>query len=164
MQSKLAAIFQGPPTALESEAIDNLANGFTAFFLDATVAAVPALSGPLAGPEAQFRAAAVGLSAPGQSAARVQAAISAYWAAAMLAAPTIWVTVPVILPGSGLVPPGLGGIAAALSSVFATNVASGADLATASANAAAALMPTQAGATVTLSPPPPGGTPAVPVV
>ena len=163
-QAKLALVFQGPPVATEPEVIDVLASRFLDFFLDSTVAGSPALSGPLAPAELAFRAAAVGLSQPGQSASRVQAAISAFWTAALAVAPTVWVTIPPILPGSALPPPGLGGVSAALSSVFAVNLASNADLATASANAAAAVMPTQLGATVTLSPPPPGGTPGVPVL
>ena len=163
-QAKLELVFQGPPTVVESEVIDVLASRFLDFFLDSTVSGAAAVPGPLAPAEAAFRAAAVGLSVAGQSASKVQAAISAFWTAALAAAPTVWVTIPVILPASGTPPPTLGGVTAALTSVFATNLSSEADLATASANAAAAVMPTQLGATVTLSPPPIGGTPLVPVL
>lgn len=163
-QAKLELVFQGPPTVIESEVIDILAARFLDFFLDSTVAGSPALPAPLAAAELAFRAAAVGLSQTGQSASRVQAAISAFWTAALAVAPTVWITIPPIVPGSATPPPGLGGVSAALSSVFAVNLASDADLPTASANAAAAVMPTQLGATVTLAPPPPGGTPLVPVL
>ena len=163
-QAKLEAMFAGPPVATEAAAIDFMAQQFVAFFLDATVVAVPALPAPLAGPEAQLRAGLVGMSVAGQAAVRMQAGITAFWTAAMLVAPTIWVTVPVILPASGVIPPGLGGLAASLSGVFASNTASKADLATASSALGAAIYAAQLGATVTLSPPPPGGTPLVPVL
>lgn len=163
-QAKLELVFQGPPVITEPEVIDVLAARFLDFFLDSTVAGSPALPAPLAAAELAFRAAAVGLSQPGQSASRVQAAISAFWTSALAVAPTVWVTIPPILPGSALPPPTLGGVSAALSASFATNQASNADLATASATAAAAVMPTQLGGTVTLSPPPGGGTPGIPIL
>ena len=163
-QSKLAAMFNSPPVATEAEAIEALASGFTDFFADSAVSGSPAVLASLAGAEASFRAAAVGLSSSGQSASRIQAAISAFWATAMASAPTIWVTVPVILPGTGVVPAGLTGIAAALSASFAANMAANSDASTAADAIAAAIFPFQIGATVTLSPPPVGGTPLVPVL
>ncbi len=164
-QSKLEAVFLGSNAATESEALDFMAVQFTAFFADATVATAPAVLAALSTPEAQFRAALVGMSSLGQGAARLQAAISAFWVSAMTLAPTIWpTTVPIIVPASGIIPPSLGTISAALSSVFASNLASNASQAVASAALGAALMPTQLGATVTLAPPPPGGTPLIPVL
>ena len=165
-QAKLELVFQGPPTVVESEVIDILATRFNDFFLDSTVALAPVVPAALiaSNAEVNFRAAAVGLSQTGQSAAKVQAAISAYWAAVLAVAPTIWLPTPLIAPASALPPPTLGGVSAALSSVFATNLSTDADLATASANAAAAVMPTQVGGAVTLLPPPPSGTPGVPIL
>ena len=163
-QAKLELVFQGAPAITEQDAIDILADRFLDFFLDSTVTGASAVQGALAAAETAFRAAAIGLSQAGQSAAKVQSAISAFWTAALASAPTVWVTIPLIVPGSGTPPPTIGGISAALTSVFASNQSANANLATASAAAATAIMPTQLGATVTLSPPPPGGTPGVPIL
>lgn len=164
MPAKLGAVFAGPPVPTEAEAIDYMAGAFTDFFSDAVVAGIAALPAPLAPAELAFRAAAVGLSQPGLGAAKIQAAITAYWTAAMLAAPAVWITVPPIVPASGLLPPGLGGIAAAMASVFPVNNVKGITLSQASTNLGAAVLPTQSGATVTLGPPPPSGTPGIPVL
>ena len=163
-QSKLEAMFAGPPIATEAGAIDFMAQSFLDFFLDATVAGSPAVLAALAPADAAFRLAAVGLSVANQGAARMQAAMTAFWTAALLAAPTVWITVPPIVPASGLLPPGLAGMAGSLGPVFANNVATKADLPTASAALGAAIFAAQSGATVTLAPPPPGGTPLVPVL
>lgn len=164
-QSKLEALFAGPPVPTEPEAIDFMAGAFTDFFSDATVVGAPAVLATLvapSGPEDQMRAALVGISAPNAGAAKLQAGMTAYWTAAMLVAPTVWPTAaPPIVPGSGIVPPGLGTLGASLAPVFAQNIATSADSATASAALGAAIIAAMSGATVLLSP---GTNPPVPVL
>ncbi len=155
MQSKLEGIFQSPPVDTEAEAISFMASAFTTFFLDATVAGVPALPSPLAPAEAAMAASLVGMSAPGAAAGLIQAGITSYWATALLSAPAIWIAVPPIVPASGVPPAGLGGVAAAMGPVFASNISGAVDNATASAALASAIFPlVTVGATVTVSPPP----------
>jgi len=163
-QTKLAAMFTGPPTAIESEVIDFMAIKWLDFFSDSTVAGSGAIPSALSGADAAFRSSAVGLSVSGQGAQKMQDAMSAFWAAAMASAPSVWITVPTIVPGTGIVPPGLSGMVSSLSPVFASNTSGSVDTAAAAANLASAIIAAQSGATVTLGPPPPGGTPLVPVL
>lgn len=166
-QSKLAEMFQGPPVATEQAAIDFMAAKFTEFFSGSEVATAGVEDDSLDTSEAAFRAAMVGASVIGQGAQKIQDAITAFWTTAMLAAPTIWLPTPLITPASGIIPSTLGTIASLIVPVGANNVATSASTAAASAALAAAIMPTQVGvvgATVTLAPPPPGGTPLTPVL
>ena len=163
-QSKLELMFAGPPVATEAEAIDYMATSFMTFFLDSTVIAAAAVEAQLATADTNFRAALVGMSATGAGAAKITAAITAFWTAAMLSAPTVWITVPVILAGTGIIPPALAGMTALLVGVFATNVSGKKSKEDAAAALGSAIMSAMSGATVTLSPPPPGGTPLTPVL
>lgn len=156
--TKLAVVFKGS-AATEQEAIDHIANAFHAFFLDTTVNAAPAVEAALvtAGAEADLRAALVGLSSSGGF-TKLQTAITAYWAAAMAAAPLVWVTAPLI--STGAVPAGLTGLTAAIVSTSGANSLVGVTIEQAANNIAAAVLPTMAGAVVVLLPVPPG-TPGV---
>jgi len=162
--SKLGDLFTGQ-FATESEAITYMVDSFVSFFSDATVAGAPAAPAALVGPgspAALMEAALAGLSQPGAGAGKLQAGFTAFWTQAMLVAPTIWPTAaPPIVPASGIIPAGLGSISGSLAPAFASNTATKADTATAKAALAAALLPTQLGATVLLSP---GTNPPVPVL
>jgi len=145
------------PQDTEAAAISNLATAFDTYFQGATVAGIPVTPGSTAGAKAAMSGALVGISAPGAGAAKIQAGIIAYWGAVVPAAVTIWVTVPPII--SATPPPGLAGIAAAITPVFASNQAGDLPLATAANNVANAIHPTQLGGIAVIGPPPPGGTP-----
>lgn len=163
VQATLASGLQAmTPTDTESVAIDAFADAFESYFAGASVLGIPA--GSLAAPKAAMKAAMVGLSAPNGAAAAIAAGVLAFWTTLAPLATTIWAgTIGPIIPPA-VPPPGLGGIAAAVQAVFTANRAGGASLAAAAASVAAALHPTQLGATVNLGPPPPGGTPLVPIL
>lgn len=163
-KSILEDMFLGPSVLTEAEAIDYMAEKFLAFFLDSTVSGSAAAPAALVAADIAFRAALVGMSEGGLGAVRLQSAILAFWASALVSAPTVWVTVPVIVPASGIPPVGLSGIAVALSGVFASNISSNASQSAAASALADAIFPSQQGGTVTLSPPPPGGTPLTPIL
>ena len=113
-------------------------------------------AGSLASARTAMEVALVGMSATGAAAAKIQAGITAFWGVVAASAATIWTMVPPVPPPTGATPPaGLSGIAAALTSVFATNTSSEADLDTAATNVANAIHPTQLGGIALIPPPPP---------
>src|SRR6478752_6427094 len=89
------------PTPVEATAITNFTNAWATYFAGVSVTGVPV--GSLA-------------------AAKTQAGITAFWGVIVTSGPTLWVLTPsvitVVTP-----PPTLGGIAAALTAVFASNAA-----------------------------------------
>ena len=88
------------------------------FFYEAESNGVPVSAGSLAIPQASMESAMTGLSTAG--AAAIQSGITAFWAALLPA---------LVFPGATVItpPPGLGGIAALLTSTFAANTSAKAD-------------------------------------
>lgn len=142
------------PVDNEPDAINNFAAAWETYFKDAAVLGVPTTPGSLSGAIGSMKGALVGMSATGAGAAKIAAGITAFWSTVAGAAATIWVTAPP--PTGATPPPGLGGIAAALSAAFAANMAGDLALADAANAVAAAIHPTQLGG-IALVPPPPAG-------
>ncbi len=142
------------PVGDEPGAIDNLASAWENYFADASVLGIPTTVGSLAAATTAMKGALVGLSVAGAGAAKLQAGIVAFWGVVAVSAATIWLTVPP--PLSATPPPGLAGIAAALTPVFASNAAGSLSLADSANAVAAVLHPLQLGG-IALIPPPPAG-------
>lgn len=142
------------PTDTESVAIDTFAAAWEAYFDGATVAGVPVTVGSYAAALTALRGGLVGVSADGAGPAKIQAAITSFWASVATLAPTMWAIAP---PPTGATPPaGLGGIAAALTTVFASNASGDLSLVDAANAVAAAIHPTQLGGICVLPAPPTG--------
>jgi len=127
------------PVETEAEAIANFVSAWDAYFAGASVNGVPATPGSYAAGLAAMQGAMTGLSAPNGGSVAIQAGITAFWSAIAGLATGIWLTAPVVLVPPIVPPPGLGGISAALTSVFTSNTSGSVDLATAANNVAAAL-------------------------
>jgi len=108
------------PTPVEATAITNFTNAWATYFAGASVTGVPV--GSLAAAKSAMQGALVGMSLANAGAAKIQAGITAFWGVIVTSGPTLWVLTPsvitVVTP-----PPTLGGIAAALTAVFASNAA-----------------------------------------
>lgn len=121
IQATLASGLQNlAPVDVEASAAQNFADAWETYFMGASVAGVPV--GSLAAAKSAMVGALTGMSAPGGGAAIIQAAITSFWGVVTASASTLWVIPPNVVP-SATPPPGLGGIAAALSAVFASNSA-----------------------------------------
>lgn len=146
LASELLVIAQSHP-ASEAAAISDFADAFHNYMVESTVAGVPMVASLGLAAKALMIAAMTGLNTA--SAAAIQAGVLAYWGGLNVAGvwgPTITPTTP---------PAGASGLAAALTTVFATNTSGKLDE-TASTNAiAAAWHPTMLGGLATL----PGPTP-----
>lgn len=139
------------PVATEAEAITNFTNAWEIYFKDASVLGESTATGTLTTAITAMQGAMTGMSTTG--AAAIQTGITQFWTTITPLAPTIWVTVPVVV--SIVSPTGLSGIAAALIPVFLANTVGGLSLID-SANAIAAVIhPLQLGgiATITGTPP-----------
>lgn len=140
------------PTQSEATGIQRFTDAFRTYFEGATVDGIVAVPATLVAPANAMAAAMVGVSASGAGAAKIQAGIVAFWASVAAAAATVWPGHgPVVI--SATVPPGLAGLAAALTTVFAANVTARASLADASAAIAAVIHPLQLGGIAAVGPP-----------
>ena len=126
------------PTGVEATAINALATAWDTYFQGASVTGVPITAGVTATAKTAMMGALAGMSVPNAGAAKIQAGITAYWATLVPLFATLWVIPPNVVTAL-TPPPTLAGIAAALTSVFASNTSSQATLAQAAANVAAAL-------------------------
>jgi hypothetical protein len=104
-----------------------------------------------------MRAALTGITTADNAATTIQTAIIAFWGVVAGSAATIW---PPAL--SATPPPGVGGIAAALNGVFASNTAGDLALAAAAQLVATAIHGTQSGA-IAIYPPPPANVGPMPI-
>lgn len=144
------------PVNTESEGISNWMTAWENYFGGATVLGIPVTPGSLAGSLSAMQSAMVGINSAGDGGAVIQAAIIAFWDVVIVAAPSIWVTAPLIL--SMTQPPNLSTIGAALNATFASNISGKLSLENSAAAVAATLHPTQLGAIATITPPQPGVT------
>lgn len=103
--------------SVESQAAEALANVYDGYFLEATANGVPITAGSTDTAKAAFQSALVGMS-EGGGAAKIGSAVSDYWSAIVLAASSVFSGCTAITP-----PPNLGLISAAISLVFAQNIA-----------------------------------------
>lgn len=142
------------PTDDETTAIDNFASAWEDYFSDASVAGVVTTPGTLTAAVTALKGGMTGVS-NGDAATLIQSAITTFWAVVGGSAATIWVTAPPVL--SVTPPPGLTGIAAALTAVFAANTSGELDLAACADAVAAALHTTQTGGIAAQGPPPTSG-------
>jgi hypothetical protein len=151
-------------TDQESVAAMRFATAFDDYFQGASVLGIPCIPGTTAPAKAAMMADLVGISDPDMAAAKIQAAIQTYWNTVAPLATAVWAgTVGPIIPPA-IAPPGLGGIESAVQAAFDANTAGGLSLAASAATVAAAIHLTQLGGMVNLGPPPPGGTPNVPIL
>lgn len=103
----------------ENEAATAWASAFHTYFKEALAGVGgPVIEAGLVDCQAAMSTALAGMSQVGQGALKLQAGILAYWGAIIPA--TAWATCTLVTP-----PPGLTGLAAALTTVFATNQAEG---------------------------------------
>lgn len=127
-QGKLASqLLHLTPAATEAQAIATLVGAYSTFAADAEAAGVPVTAAGVALGSAAMQAALVGVSAPGAGASVLTSAVQAFWAA---------VAGGVAASFSGataVVPPPHAGLQALLEATFASNLASRASLADATA-------------------------------
>ena len=138
------------PTDDEAAAIAAFADAFEKY-MEGSGAPAPAIPGSFAGAKSSMKGAMTGLSADGGGAAAISAGIAAFWGVVAGAAASIW---PPAL--SATPPPGIGGVAGALTPVFAANTAGSLDLAASAQAIALAIHPTQLGGIAIHLPPPAG--------
>lgn len=127
------------PTESESAAISAIVAAWDSYFAGATVNGVAATPGSYAAGLSAMQSALAGMSADGAGAAKLAAAVTAFWSGIAALATTIWVTAPVVLVPPIVPPPGLGSLAAALGSAFAASASGSSSLADSAAAVAAAL-------------------------
>ncbi len=108
------------PTSSEATAIQNFSNAWETYFLGASVSGVPTVPAALAAAKSAMIGAMTGLSVAG--AAAIQSGVTAYWGGVASAFAAIWIIPPSVVVAA-IPPPGLGGIAASLAPVFASNSA-----------------------------------------
>jgi hypothetical protein len=138
-----AALASMTPVDNEAQAVQSFVDAWDTYFSLSGVMGVPTNPGSLQGALSAMQGAMTGMSADGAGAASIQAGITAFWGVVATSSPTIWTTVP---PNtSATPPPGLGGIAAAVSAVFTANVQGKLSLAAAASALANAVHPTQLG-------------------
>jgi len=142
------------PVDNEPDAINNFAAAWEIYFKDASVLGIATTPGSLSSAISAMKGSLVGMSVNGAGAAKIAAGITSFWGVVAGAAASIWVTAPP--PTGATPPPGLGGIAAALTAAFAANTAGDLSLADAANAVATAIHPTQLGG-IALIPPPPAG-------
>jgi hypothetical protein len=148
-----------------SAAIDVFASAFVDYFGGASVLGIPANAGVIGGaPKTAMIAAMSGLNSIDGAAQAIQDGVTAFWNAVLPLALTVWPgTVGPIIPPA-IAPPGLAGIASAVQAAFDANTAGGLSLSACASAVASAIHGTQAGGLVNLGPPPPPGTPNVPIL
>lgn len=139
------------PTSEEALAIDAMVTAWESYFSAAMAGPIPVVPGSLSAALATLRGALSGMSSANAGAGKIQSAISAFWATVAGSAGSIW---PAAI--SATPPPGLGGIAGALSGIFAANTSGSIPLSTAANNIANAIHPLQLGG-IAVFPPPPAG-------
>lgn len=158
-QAKLSDMFKSlTPTTDYTVAAARISSGFQTYFAEATVLGIGIGSvGLLAPCKAAMDVALLAAMAPRNNAAGAfQSGITAWWGAVPAVAAVLWVGEPPMAPPvlSATPPPGLSGIAAALSTVFAANRAGGLNLPSASDAIAAVLHPLMLGGLAGRGPPP----------
>lgn len=141
LASGLAALV---PAQTEAEAVTRIVDAWDAYFAGASVNGIPAVSGSYAAGLTAMQGALSGISVANAGAQKLQDGILAFWNAIVGLAPSIWITAPVVLVPPAIAPPGISGIAAALTPVFASNTSSNADLVTAT-NSIATVLHTNGG-------------------
>jgi hypothetical protein len=150
------------PIGSEPTAIARLSSAFDAYFREATVGGVPLVPATIAPGLAALQAALVGMSLTSAGAPQLAAAVTAFWTAQLALSTSMWITAPVTLVPPTITPPaGLVYLSAALSSVFASNVAGGLSLGACCDAIAGAIHTACSGATVLGSVPPASPAPLV---
>lgn len=109
------------PVETEAQAISNFASAWDSYFSAASVNGVPIQRAAYQPAMAALRSALVGMSAPNAGPAAIQSAITAFWSTLAPLGPSLWVLAPAVVTPPLTPPPGLGGIAGALQSVFTAN-------------------------------------------
>ena len=142
------------PTMDENVAINNFSAAFETYFNGASVLGIPVTAGSLAGATSALKAGLVGMSVLNAGPAKIQTAITSFWGVVATSAATIWATVPP--PTGATPPPGLTGIAAALTTTFSANISGELSLEDSANAVATAIHSTQLGG-IALIPPPPTG-------
>lgn len=150
LASGLAALV---PTPVEATAITNFCNAWATYFAGASITGIPV--GSLAAAKSAMQGALSGLSAPNAGAAAIQSGVTAFWGVIVSSGAGLWVLAPSVITLIAP-PPTLGGIAAALSSVFASNAADPTKTLAQATNAIATVLHTNGGlgGIATVQPPP----------
>ncbi len=111
------------PADSEPPAIAAFVDAWDHYFAGSTVSGAPAVAGSYVTGLSAMRGAMVGMSAPNAAALAIQNGIIAFWTAILPVPASIWVPPGLVFVPPVLPPLTLGTIAAALTSVFAANVA-----------------------------------------
>lgn len=127
------------PTGDEAEAIQRIVDAWDAYFAESTVSGVTATPGSYAAGLSAMQAAMVGLSTVNNGATAIQLGVTAFWTGIAGLATSIWITAPIVLVPPIVPPPAIATTAAALLTVFASNLASELSLADSAAAVAASL-------------------------
>lgn len=142
------------PTSSEATARQRFADAWETYFLGATVAGAPLVGTSISTGLSALASALVGMSATGAGPAALAAGVSAFWTAQLGLATSMWITAPIVLVPPIVVPPGLAGLSAALTSTFNSNRAGGLSLVQACDAIAATIHAASTGAVVPGSVPP----------
>ena len=154
-QSTLASGLESlTPTSSEPVAISAFVDAFETYWNGATVSGAGLNPGTIDTGLAAMQGAMAGLSVTGQGATKIAAGVSAFWSAQAALATTMWTTAPIVLVPPIVPPAGLSGLAAALSSTFASNLAGELSLTDAAAALAATIHAANLGGVVPGSAPP----------
>lgn len=140
----------------EASAVTALVDAFLYYFADMESGGIPVVPAGVEATQAAFAGALSGMSASGAGAAKIQAALQAFWAALVPA--VCWPGALAIVP-----PPGLSGVASGLSGVFASVVSANKTKDEAASLVAGVIHPAMAGGVVNF-PPPPGGAGPQPIL
>lgn len=111
------------PVPVEPAAIVNFASAWDSYFSGASVNGVPINRAAYQGALSAMKGALVGMSGPNACASKFQSAVAAFWSALGPLGPSLWVLAPAVITPPLSAPPGIGGIGAALQSVFKSNAA-----------------------------------------
>jgi hypothetical protein len=143
------------PTVVEATAAAALANAWNTYFSVASVTGIPIAPAILASATSAFQSALTGMSVPGAGAAKIQAAVTAFWGSIVGAAAAAWIIAPSVV--TLVTPPTTtSGIAAALAPVFAASSADPTKTIVQAASDIAAVLHTNGGVggIATVQPPP----------
>lgn len=110
------------PTTDEAVARSRFAGAWRTYFAGATVAGASAVPSAFEPAVSALEAGLVGMSASGAATAILTSALGTFWTTLAPLATAVWVTAPIVLIPPVVPPPGLAGLAAALSAVFASNL------------------------------------------
>jgi hypothetical protein len=116
-----SGLFSMAPTDNESDAIQAFVDAWEVYFDKSLVGGIAAIPGSYSAALSAMTSAMSGCSETGQGAAKIGAALTAFWSSLSSVATAVWITAPVVLVPPVVPPPSLAGVSGAVSAVFGAN-------------------------------------------